>query len=195
MVETDSMIELNYQPHKDAIKTAVTLEDMLKKYKRERSRKKMMPHYEKMLEEVAQLAEPQIAYQFFGSDIVEQVDAHVPKEMQAVIFAVCTLGYAIDEYYEQLAVDEMAMAAILDEISLAWIVVLTRQFHRVVRAQGVEIGLKVGPAYRPGVGNIPIELQATVFEHLQTAEIGVTLDEFMVMRPARSTSLVIPILR
>ena len=108
--------------------------------------------------------------------------------------AVCTLGPALDKRYEALSEDELALAAVLDEISVGWIVKLTRVFHKVAREQYAAQRLKTGPPYRPGVGKMPIEIQALVFQHVPADQIGVTLSEFMVMHPSRSTSLVIPIL-
>ena len=193
MERSIKLLELTYTIDKAAVIAAVSLEDMLKKYKRERSRKKMQPHYERMLVEVAACAEPQIIFQAFADEVVEQIKPFVPKEMQLIVFAVCTLGADLDKKYVQLSQDELALAAILDEIALAWIVALTRFFHTSARAQCSDQGFKMGPAYRPGVGNIPLEAQEIVFQHLPAEAIGVTLSEFMVMEPARSTSLIIPI--
>lgn len=193
MVERDCMIEITYNVDKAALIDEVKLEDLLKKYKRERSRKKMEPIYGRVMVEMASLADPQLAYRAFGPEVAEEVKDFIGKKMQAVIFAVCTLGLGVDDRYEVLSEEELAVAAILDEIALSWIVIMTRQFHQKVRQQCKEIGLKVGPAYRPGVGNLPIEVQKIVFDHLSTDEIGVSLNEYMVMKPIRSTSLVIPI--
>ncbi len=179
---------------KPDIANMISIDDLMKKYKRERSRKKMLPHYERMIGEVTEYSEPKLLFSRFGRDIVDQLALSKVKEMKGVYFAVTTLGEQIDKRYAELSIDDLALAAILDEISLSWIAAITRTFHASLRAQFDEPELKIGPAYRPGLGNIPIETQAIVFEHLTASEIGVTLNEFMVMEPSRSTSLVIPIM-
>ena len=160
---------------KYSIADMISLDDLMKKYKRERSRKKMLPHYEKMIIEVTELAHPKMIASRFGSDVVAELALGDVKEMVGVYFAVCTLGSAIDQRYAELSEDDLALAAILDEIALAWIVVLTRTFHKQLREQFSEPQLKIGPAYRPGLGKIPIECQATVFKYLPASDIGVTL--------------------
>ncbi|MEM7330797.1 MAG: hypothetical protein AAF490_01805 [Chloroflexota bacterium] len=180
---------------KNSIAELITLEKLMKKYKRERSRKKMQPHYERMMAEVTELAEPKLISMRFGAEIVAEMALEKMNDMVGGYFALCTLGDAIDKRYAEHSVDDLALAAILDEIALAWIVAITRTFHQQLRQQFDDPNFKIGPAHRPGLGRIPIETQAIVFSHLPADKIGVTLSEFMVMEPARSTSLVIPILK
>jgi hypothetical protein len=185
--------DLEFVVDVERLKTAVDLESLLKKYKRERSRKKMEPLYEKMVVGVANRVKPQMMFAVFGEAVVKQLQAHVLDETVNIVLAVCTLGPELDRYYDELSVDDLALAAIADEIGVAWVVNLTKQFHQSIRAQMSDSGLKVGPPFRPGVGNIPIEVQKVVFEQLETTQIGVTLSDYLVMTPIRSTSLMIPI--
>lgn len=179
---------------KDALRSSIDLESLIKKYRRERSRKKMLPLYDEMIKSVAQRADPRLVFDLFGEEMVKQLGGNVAGETVQVVFGVCTLGAPLDTYYDQLATsDEMVRAAILDEIGVSWIVNLTRRFHQSVRSQLAERGLKAGPPYRPGVGHMPIELQRLVFDNLPTEQIGVALSDVLVMTPIRSTSLVIPV--
>ena len=99
----------------------------------------------------------------------------------------------MDERVDAISAEDVAAGAVLTEVALAWIVELAKQ----VRAKAVEgIGdraLKVGPAYRPGVGRWPLETQDVLFAKLDSGQIGVSLDEFKLMRPNKSTSLIIPL--
>lgn len=188
------MKKLTYTLDHDSLKTAVSLDDLLKKYKRPRSRKKMQPLYEQMIAEVAARAEPRLIFEQFGADVVAQLNDHVSAETVRVVLVACTLGEPLDRFYETLnADDQMAQAAIVDEVGLLWIVNLTRQFHQSIRAQLAEQGLKAGPPFRPGVGKLPIDLQTVIFDHLPADQIGLTLNEYLVMTPIRSTTLVVPI--
>lgn len=188
------MNDLIFSLDKDALHSAIDLESLLKKYRRERSRKKMQPLYDSMRTAVAERVEPKLMFRLFGADVVQKLGGSVAAETVQVVIGVCTLGPAIDRFYDELASeDEMVLAAIVDEIGVSWIVNMTRQFHQTVRAQLAERDLKAGPPYRPGVGHMPIELQTLVFDHLPTEQIGVTLSDVLVMTPIRSTSLVIPV--
>lgn len=182
-----------FELNKSKIESAVSLADLLKKYNTPRRLKKMQPLYERMLKEVAELAQPQL---LFTEKPIGELPGLAPllnAETAVVLLAVCTMGEAVDQRYETYLGDEIFLAAILDEISLQWIVHMTQQFHRQIRAEFTKKNLKVGPAFRPGVGKMPIEVQTIVFDHLPAEEIGVRLSEVLMMTPIRSTSLVIPV--
>jgi hypothetical protein len=151
--------------------------------------------YEVMLAEAEALAEPMTIHGEFSLAQTAALTPWLQKETTAVVLAVCTFGSATNERIHVLMEDDMALAAILDEIMLAAMVKLTRQLHGDIRETMQQThGLKAGPAYRPGVGRWPMAAQRTVFAHLPTHEIGVTLNDYLVMMPVHSTSLVIPVL-
>ena len=105
-----------------------------------------------------------------------------------------TLGAELDEQIEALSAEDVAAGAVVTEVSLAWIVDIAKQV-REKAADGIgERPLKIGPGYRPGVGRWPLmEAQDVLFDKLDTAAIGVSLDEYKLMRPNKSTSLIIPL--
>lgn len=188
------MKNLTYFVDKEALTAVIHLEKFLRKYTRERSRKKVLPLYEKMMAEVATLAVPNVVFDYFSDDLVRTLNVNLPKKADGVVLAVCTLGKAVDErYFALVEEDELALTAVLDEIALAWIVALTKSLHQSIREQAKPYHLKVGPAYRPGIGRLPIDLQKIIFKTLPVESIDVSLSEELVMHPIRSTSLIMPV--
>ena len=172
----------------------LSLASLVKRYPEGRRRQRMTRMYEMMLAEAEALAEPMTMYGEFSLAQTAALTPWLQKEATAVILAVCTFGSATNKRIHALLEDDMALAAILDEIMLAAMVALTRQLHGDIRMAMQSRHLKAGPAYRPGVGRWPMAAQRTVFAHLPTHEIGVTLNDYLVMMPVHSTSLVIPVL-
>ena len=154
----------------------------------------MTPFYTTLLNIAEQLSEPVALHdEFVVADMVE-ITEWLRDHTQSVVLALCSLGADIDSHLQQLSQDDIVSATILNEIALAWIVAITKEIHGEIRHAAQARGLKAGPAYRPGVGRWPLEIQQIVFSHLPTDRIGVTLSEEFVMMPALSTSLIIPIM-
>jgi hypothetical protein len=171
----------------------LTVEPFLKRYKNERRRRKMAPHYQAIITEVDKLCDPLTIHQEFALNEVPELAAWAGMDTCAATLAICTLGSRLDEGAKEFGQDDLLKAVILEEVALAWIVTITRDLHSMIRHKGRERGLIVGPAYRPGVGRWPIETQQTIFTRLPADQIGVTLNEHLLMTPQKSTSLIIPI--
>lgn len=174
----------------------VSLEKFEKRYKSPRRRKKMMPLYERMLEEVSAVAEPQGLYERFHFDDLPELHEFAADRTSGFVLGIVTLGESADQKEAEVAADDIVSASIMEEIALAMIVGLANDLRSRIKGLVTEEDepLKVGPAYRPGIGRWPIELQALMFEKLPGAEIGVSLSDVMVMTPGWSTSLIIPLL-
>lgn len=171
----------------------VDLEDMLRRYKTPRRRKKMTQIYEQNLAVVAEHARPQAMVQEFARADVAGLEEWLDDKTEAVCLGLVTLGTELDTQIDAISADDVAAGAVLTEVALAWIVELAKQV-RAKAAEGIgERPLKVGPGYRPGVGRWPLDVQDVLFEKLDAAEIGVSLDEYKLMRPNKSTSLIIPL--
>ncbi|MCB8945951.1 MAG: hypothetical protein H6658_19570 [Ardenticatenaceae bacterium] len=166
----------------------------LKRYPTERRRSRMKPHYEAMLAEVTQLAAPRAIAQEFSLDKLPGIQHLFTNETVSVVLALCTLGASLDKRQTELIQEDLMLAVILDEITLAWVVAGTREIHGQVRQKMGQQGLKAGPAYRPGVGRWPLTAQYTIFDLLPTHLIEVSLNDAAVMFPRMSTSLIIPIM-
>jgi hypothetical protein len=170
----------------------LTAESFLKRYKTERRRKKMAPYYQAIIAEVDKLSDPIAIYQEFPLERLAELATWTRPYTCAITLGLCTLGAELETWSQELVHDDLLSAVILEEITLAWIVAITREIHSIIRRAGQERGLIVGPAYRPGVGRWPLETQNIVFAHLPANEIGVTLNEYLQMSPRKSTSLIMP---
>lgn len=172
----------------------LSLESLLKRYKEPRKRQRWEPFYRTLLAEAERLSRPAALYDEFSLADVPELSPWLPPQTSGVVLAVCTLGPGVEAYLKELANSDMVSAVILDEIILALVTALTRQIHTSIRNEVQPRGLKAGAAYRPGVGRWPMETQRTVFVRLPAHKIGVTLDDHLWMTPAKSTSLIIPLL-
>lgn len=172
----------------------VDLEDMLRRYKTPRRRKKMTKIYGEMLAVVAEHARPKGMVQEFTRADVADLEPWLNAETEAVCLGLVTLGAELDEHLDAMSAEDVVAGAVLTEVALAWIVDLARQARAKAAEEIGDRPLKVGPGYRPGVGRWPLmEAQDLLFEKLDTAAIGVSLDEYKLMRPNKSTSLIIPL--
>ena len=173
---------------------SLAIDSFLKRYPTEKRRARIRPSYQAMLTEVAELAEPKAIREEFSLDELPDLADLFPAEAVSVVLAVCTLGMALDERGRELVEADMMLAAVLEEVALAAMVSLTRTVHGQIRAEMKELGLKAGPAYRPGIGRWPLTAQQAIFTLLPAQRIHVSLNDVAVMTPKMSTSLIIPIL-
>ena len=172
----------------------LSLEKLLAKYNSERRRKRMTKAYANSLKTVTEAVQPEMLLDRFQADHLPELEPFAAAETKGYFLGLCTLGQQLDQEIETLNRQDIVTAAIAEEIALAMIVSLTNELRQHATELIDRNRLKVGPAYRPGVGRWPIELQSLIFKHLPTLEIGVTLSEFMVMSPSKSTSVIIPVL-
>lgn len=172
----------------------VDLDDMLRRYKTPRRKKKMTRTYTENLAVVAQHARPQAMVQEFDRAEVAGLEAWLRPETEKVCLGLVTLGQDLDDEINRISADDVLASSVLNEVALAWIVGLAKQV-RAKAAEGIgDRALKVGPGYRPGVGRWPLaEVQDVLFAKLNTAEIGVSLDDHKIMWPNKSTSLIVPL--
>jgi hypothetical protein len=170
------------------------LERFLHRYRSAKRRERMRPLYEAMLEEAGRLAQPATLQAEFAAAAVPELAPWFQRDTVAAVLAICTAGPLLEQSItELLAEDEPHLALILDEICLQLVSGMARDIHAGVRRAAVVRGLRVGPPYRPGLGRWPLAAQQVIFSLLPAAEIGVTLDEYLLMRPVKSTSLIIPL--
>lgn len=172
----------------------LAVDQLIKRYKTARSKERWMPIYQTLLDDAQRLAEPAAICQEFPLGEMSDLQEWLPAQTQSVILAVTTLGKVLDDHVNDLTNTDLISAVILNEITLAMINAMTRQLHANIRSETLDRGLKAGAAYRPGVGRWPLSTQEVIFERIPAHEIGVSLDEFLMMRPVKSTSLIIPVL-
>lgn len=173
----------------------VSITRLLNRYGSGRRRRKMEPIYQSMLKEVNRMGEPAAMYAEFPPALLPELTPWLPPKTNSLFLALCTLGPQLHDYFLELIQEDFVAAAVFDEITLTWVTAITRQIHHLIRSDLEGSDLKGGPAFRPGVGRWPLLTQQTVFAHLPSEKIGVTLDENLVMTPKQSTSLIIPLLK
>ncbi|MEZ4708253.1 MAG: hypothetical protein R3A44_13665 [Caldilineaceae bacterium] len=170
-----------------------SLDGLLKRYPEGRRRQRMEPFYRNMAAEITRVARPTSVYaELFVADAPHLFAWTAPTTVSFYL-AVCTLGAELDVAMRRRVESDMAEAAIMNEVALAVMTTFTRDLHGIIRQQTAQRNQKAGPAYRPGLGRWPLELQRTIFSVLPTDRIGVQLTNELLMLPAFSTSLIIPV--
>lgn len=172
----------------------LTAERFARRYPAGPRRQWAIASYGAMLAEARKLARPAYLFSEFGLSDVRELAEWLPEKTVSVVLAVCTIGPHVEQHIRELFPEEPADAVILDEICLALVSGLARNIHALIREKAMARGLRAGPPYRAGIGRWPLEVQRTVFDHLPTHKIDVSLDEHLIMRPLKSTSLIIPLL-
>ena len=171
----------------------LSLEALLARYGSGRRRERIEPIYRSMLAEAGRLASPAALLAEVGMEAAGPSLQWIPPQPVALVLGVCTLGACVDERIHELMETSLAAAAVLDEIASLGVRRLTAQAHALVRAEAEARGLKSGAPYRPGLGRCPLEAQRMVFEYVPARDIGVSMNEHLLMTPPKSTSLVIPL--
>ena len=172
----------------------VPVERFLYRYRSDKRRARLRPLYELMLEEARRLAQPASVQDEFAADSLAALAPSFQERTTAAVLAVCTIGPRFEAAILDLfAQDEPHLGMILDEICLQLVSGMARAIHAGVRQMALARGLQVGPPYRPGLGRWPMDAQRIIFDRLPAEEIGVTLDDYLVMHPLKSTSLIIPL--
>jgi hypothetical protein len=174
---------------------ALPLERFLKRYGNSRRRERLDPIYRSMLSEIRNLASPIIVHDEYQATELPEFSEWLRADTVSVVLAICTLGMDPELRAHELARQDLLSAVVLGEVALTAVTQVTRELHASIRSQLLEKELKAGPAYRPGVGRWPLDVQSTIFSRLPAQKIGVTLNSQLFMSPVNSTSLIIPVRR
>ena len=111
-----------------------------------------------------------------------------------LVVGVCTVGCAISQRIsEQLRGDQRLRAMFLDDLG-SWAVDQVRQqLCRQVEGDAANREWHASASLSPGESEWSVAEQSVIFSLLDTREIGVTLNESMVMSPVKSLSLIVGI--
>jgi hypothetical protein len=165
-----------------------SLEPLLARYGARRAR--MQPIYEEMLGVARQLAEPRVLRKSFDAGDLPAIAPRLPGA-EEILLAISTLGPRVEAHVASIFEDDPGKAVILDEIANAWVGGLARQLHLTVRDEARARGWRAGPAFRPGIGHWPVDLQAVIVEALGGSQSGISLMDSMMMSPEKSISSII----
>jgi hypothetical protein len=111
-----------------------------------------------------------------------------------LVIGVCTIGGAISQRIsEQLRGEQRLRAMFLDDLG-SWAVDQVRQqLCRRIEGDAASRDLRASASLSPGESEWSVAEQAVIFSLVDAQEIGVTLNESMVMSPVKSLSLLMGI--
>lgn len=111
-----------------------------------------------------------------------------------VAFVVCTIGERIDRKIVATTTRQAGLdGLLLQGAALALLEAAARcAWHHLADTVGRQ-GLFAGARLEPGCRQLPLTRQVDLFDRIDAAEIGVTLNDSLLMAPLRSLSFVVPI--
>ncbi len=113
-------------------------------------------------------------------------------ELTAVACAVCTLGPALGQRVGALFAERRAsLAAALDELGNELLMALSRRAQDRLQADVTRRGLTMAGELRAGDPGLALSAQASVVRLAMGDAIGVTVSPGGLMRPLKSTSMVL----
>lgn len=165
--------------------------------------KESTPEINELLQECIQLCQniltPRVCYRFYpvtredGLDLgFAQTDSLALKRNLAgceeiVLFA-ATIGLEMDRLIARYAHVSPSKSVMLQAIGAERIESLCDAFENELIRQGHELGTR----FSPGYGDLPLELQRDIFAALDCSrQIGVSLNESLLMSPSKSVSAII----
>lgn len=165
--------------------------------------KESTPEINELLQECIQLCQtiltPRVCYRFYpvtredGLDLgFAQTDSLALKRNLAgceeiVLFA-ATIGLEMDRLIARYAHVSPSKSVMLQAIGAERIESLCDAFENELIRQGHELGTR----FSPGYGDLPLELQRDIFAALDCSrQIGVSLNDSLLMSPSKSVSAII----
>lgn len=116
------------------------------------------------------------------------------KDCQQFMVAACTIGPYLEQMVDRLlSKGNLLNAMLLDEIGNAAIYELEDRCFEIANKKAKEKDLTASGCICPGQDGFALDEQAKILELVNAQEMGVTLTEFNIMCPRKSTTLVIGI--
>ena len=113
-------------------------------------------------------------------------------ELTALACAVCTLGPRLEQRVTELFASRQASLALsLDRLGNVLLLALGRLMQDRLFADTARRGLSMAGELRAGDPGLALDAQGAVLRLAQASEIGVTLTSGQVMRPVKTTSMVL----
>jgi hypothetical protein len=113
-------------------------------------------------------------------------------ELTAVACGVCSIGGTLEARVQMLFVERRAALAVaLDSLGNELLFAVSRRAQDRMLADARKQGLGMAGELRAGDPGLAIEAQAVVLKLAQAESIGVTLARGQMMRPVKSTSMVL----
>lgn len=135
----------------------------------------------------AELVNPRAIYRIL--DYSETNRHPIFEHAKKVTLCICTIGPQIESKISQLMKrDEMMKALILDAIGSESVEQVARQVDRLLCEKAQEMNLWPSKRFSPGYKSWNIEEQRYIFRIIPGEDIGVTLNESLMMIPRKSVS-------
>jgi hypothetical protein len=111
---------------------------------------------------------------------------------QQIIILVCTIGEALDDLIDEVTNQEMVYALALDGVGSAAVEALANEACRHLEDEAAQDGFQASIPLSPGMIGWSVDQgQPQIFTLIDGEEIGVTLNDYYVMAPRKSLSMVL----
>lgn len=112
---------------------------------------------------------------------------------EIVLFA-ATVGHAIDRKIARYQRFSPVKALMMQAYGAERVESLCDTFNKEIKEMAAAEGLRCAPRFSPGYGDLPLEAQIQICELLDCSrQIGVTLNESLLMSPSKSVTAIIGI--
>ena len=129
-----------------------------------------------------------------GGSLSGAMVAHHLGPAQKIIILVCTVGTALDDLIAKVTNQDMVYALALDGVGSAAVEALANEACRLLEVEAAQDGFQTSIPLSPGMIGWSVDQgQPQIFTLIDGAEIGVTLDDFFIMTPRKSLSMVLGI--
>jgi hypothetical protein len=111
---------------------------------------------------------------------------------QKIIILVCTIGTALDDLISEVTDQDMVYALALDGVGSAAVEALANEACRLLEVEAAQEGFQASIPLSPGMIGWSVDQgQPQIFTLIDGEEIGVTLNDYYIMTPRKSLSMVI----
>ena len=111
-----------------------------------------------------------------------------------IILFAATIGIELDRLINKHSIISPSKALIMQAIGVERIESLCNQFNEEIRITESNNGNQLAPRFSPGYGDLPLDLQKDIFNTLNCQKnIGLTLNQSLLMSPSKSVTAIIGI--
>jgi hypothetical protein len=180
------------------------MEEFGQQYVRVLRRPGMPEVFDATFREAVELSEPAVAWDTFpvqemrhekvilagGTRIGNGPVTTVMGGAERLAIGVCTIGPRLsNRIHEHIDSGEAVRSMLLDQLGTLAVGKLSRLFYQWLADETTAQGLHISTYLSPGESEWSIKDQAVIFDLLDTAPIGVSLTESLLMAPVKSLSL------
>ena len=118
------------------------------------------------------------------------------KNCESVVLFAATVGLEIDRLIARYSRISPSKALMFQAVGTERIEALCNMFNKEIKERMHLHGKHTRPRFSPGYGDLPLELQQSIFKALDCPrKIGISLNESLLMSPTKSVTAIIGIAR